>query len=130
MNAFSRDLPVAGGQPAAMARDLMGLAAPAPSVVAYHTMLPSLASGGPLSLVDSTAPAGTCLPSHAHAHEDEIVMVVSGLVEVRMDGKALRRGPGESALIPRGTPHAVVAVTEARTIAVLTREGLGGAGAA
>lgn len=122
MNATIRDFP----RPSArlMARDLSGRERAAPSAVTYHTTLSALDTRGPLGLLDSTAPAGTVMPAHSHPAEDEIVIVLSGEIELRLGGRVLRRGAGGSAFIPRGTEHSVRALTEARTIAILTRHSL------
>ena len=110
--------------PRAMARDLLGGAGHAPSPVTYHTMLSSLETRGPLSLCDSTAPAGTLVASHRHPAEDEIVVVLSGEIEIRMGGRVLLRTAGGTAFIPRGTEHQIRVLTQARTIAMLTRDSL------
>ena len=116
----ARPMPIAR----AMARDLLGGADLAPSPVTYHTMLSSLETRGPLSLVDSTAPAGTLVASHRHAAEDEIVVVLSGEIEVLMGGRKLLRTAGATVFVPRGTEHQIRVLTKARTIAMLTRHSL------
>ncbi|TNC71638.1 cupin domain-containing protein [Rubellimicrobium roseum] len=121
MNALLRDL--APVLPAAMARDLMGAAGPLPSRITYHAMLSSRDTGA-LGVTDCTTPAETLVPAHSHAEEDELCIVLSGLLEFRLPGRILRRRAGESLFIPRGTEHEVRALTESRHIAVLTRRSL------
>jgi mannose-6-phosphate isomerase-like protein (cupin superfamily) len=123
MNAFSSRPPAVPCLPAAMARDMLGTTGLPHSAITCHTMLSSLDTGS-LSVVDSTWPADTCIPSHLHADEDEICVVLSGIAEFRMPERILRRRAGESIVIPRGTQHEVRAVTEVRHIAILTRRGL------
>ena len=110
--------------PGAMARDLLGGAGLAPSPISYHTTLSSLETRGPISLVDSTAPAGTLVASHRHPAEDEIIVVLSGEIEVLMGGRKLLRTAGATVFIPRNTEHHVRVLTKARTIAMLTRDSL------
>ena len=124
MNAISRDFAPAQMMAEAMARDLLGATALPAGTIDYHTVLPALVTGGHLSLVESTWPAGTACPRHAHAAEDEILVVLSGTVEVRMGGHAFRYGPGQTVFIPRGLEHEVRAYTRTRHIAILTRKSL------
>lgn len=126
MNAIARDLSAAANVSTAMARDLLGFGTLRPSAITYHTILSSLDTGAGLSLADSTWEAGTQIARHVHQDEDEVLIVLSGTVEVRIAGRAIRRGPGETAFIPRGVAHDVRAVTEARHVAILTRKSLEG----
>src|SRR3712207_384808 len=99
MNAFTRDLPGAAAHRADMARDLLGSAAFPHPAITYHAMLSSRDTGA-LSVSDSTCPAETIVPVHHHAEEDELCIVLSGVLEFRMDGRILRRRAGESVFIP------------------------------
>ncbi len=116
--------PYAPGVAQSMARDLLGFSTLPLSSITYHSVLPSLLTGETTSLVESTWPLGTACASHSHAQEDEILIVLSGTIEVRMAGEAVRFGPGQTAFIPRGVEHEVRAYTEARHIAILTRKEL------
>jgi quercetin dioxygenase-like cupin family protein len=124
MNALSRDLPRAPAHKEAMARDLLGFASLAPAAVDYHAMLSSRDTGGPLSLCEATWAAGSGAQAHVHPAEDEVFIVLSGEVELTISGRRFRRGPGEPAFIPRGTEHAFRALTQARVLAILTRQSL------
>ena len=124
MNAFARDLSTAVDVPKAMALDLLGYATLPPSALTYHATLSSLETGGPLGLADCSSPAGTHIPRHIHHDEDEILVVLSGTLEVSIHGRRFCRGPGESAYIARGLEHEVKALTEARHVAILTRKSL------
>jgi len=126
MNALARDISAAANVSTAMARDLLGYGTLRPSAITHNTILSSLDTRGGLSLVDSTWDAGTQIARHVHREEDEVVIVLSGTVELRIAGRTVRRGPGETAFIPRGVEHDVKAVTEARHIAILTRKSLEG----
>ena len=124
MNAPARDLSVAANVSKAIARDLFGFDTLPPSATTDHLMLSALDTEGGLGLLDSTWPAGTHLPRHRHDIKDEILIVVSGMLEVRIGERILRRGPGEAAFIPRGVEHEVTALTEVRHIAILTAKSL------
>lgn len=124
MNAMSPTLSVPAALPAAMARDLLGATGPARFPIAHHTALSSLDTRGPLSLLDSTAPAGAAFAAHIHPAEDEILIVLSGELELCLGQRTLRCRAGTSTFIPRGTEHSVRALTEVRTIAILTRQSL------
>ena len=104
-----------------MARDLLGFDTLPPSAITYHAMLSSLDKEGGLNLVECTWPAGTHIPCHVHHCEDEIFIVLSGTVELRVAERTFRCGAGERAFTPRGTQHEVRALTETRHIAILTR---------
>jgi mannose-6-phosphate isomerase-like protein (cupin superfamily) len=124
MNAFSHEHFHAPAQPAAMARDLLGGVPATRPPFALHKALSAMDGRGPLSLADASWPAGASVAAHAHPGEDELVVVLSGEIEITLGDRTLRRGPGSSIFIPRGTEHALRAVTEARTMAILTRQSL------
>jgi quercetin dioxygenase-like cupin family protein len=126
MNAIARDLSAAANVSNAMARDLLGFGTLRPSAITYHTILSSLDTGAGLSLADTTWAAGTQIAKHVHREEDEVLIILSGTVEVRLGGRSVRRKAGETMFIPRGMEHSVLAVSEARHIAVLTRKSLEG----
>ncbi len=122
MNALSHDAIVSDPREA-MARDLLG-GIPRPSPIIHHTLLPALDTGAPLSLADCAWPEGIHAAAHQHADEDEIVVVLAGLLELRMGDHVLRLGPGRTAFVPRGTEHEVRALTASRHVAILTRRSL------
>jgi len=50
---------------------------------------------------------------HAHEHEDELFMVISGELSMELRGRqAIRLGPGEVLVVPRGVEHRPVAPEE------------------
>ncbi|MBP1804776.1 cupin domain-containing protein [Rubellimicrobium aerolatum] len=145
MNAFSRRRPMAADPGrtdlgARMARDLLGrcampVSAPAPDGAAplhdwngttYRAILPAAATGGALSIVDSTSPARSGPPRHVHAREDECFVILTGEVEFWVAGRTFRKGPGEAAFIPRGTEHTFRALTASRHLLILTPGGFEG----
>jgi quercetin dioxygenase-like cupin family protein len=64
--------------------------------------------------------AGYRTPLHVHPNTDETFFVVSGELTVFVGGELRNLGPGDFALIPRGTPHAQGNRTNAETVVVLT----------
>jgi len=94
----------------------------------YQTILRKENSGGAMSIVDSTSQPNVGPPRHVHEAEDEAFVVLSGEVEFWLDGETFRRGPGETAFIPRGVEHTfrVVSDTPSRHLVILTPGGFEG----
>lgn len=94
----------------------------------YSTILSTETTGGRMSIVDSTSPAGSGPPRHIHADADETFVVLTGRCEFWMAGKTFTRGPGETAFVPRGTEHTfrVIGEDESRHIVILTPGGFEG----
>ena len=74
--------------------------------VTYRTILSPEASGGAMSIVDSTSPVGSGPPRHIHDREDEVFILLTGQCEFWLAGARFVKGPGEAAFVPRGTDHA------------------------
>ncbi|HJP73348.1 MAG TPA: cupin domain-containing protein [Pseudonocardiaceae bacterium] len=51
------------------------------------------------------APGGRVPSSHAHPEQQERFTIVDGRLRLRVGGKRMVLGPGDSATIPRGTVH-------------------------
>ena len=62
-------------------------------------------SGGAVSVMEMFAPPGKSTPLHAHAHEEETVIVLDGVVDVTIDGVTVSAKAGENVLLPRVLPH-------------------------
>jgi len=92
--------------------------------VEFLVKVSSEESGGAFTLLDNINPAGTYLPPHVHAREDETFYVLEGEMEFHIDGQILRGGLGTTVFLPRAVPHAfkVVSSTPARVL-VLTSPG-------
>ncbi len=60
---------------------------------------------------------GTLLPEHAHPHE-QILHVVSGALEVTVEGETRRVGAGESVVLPSNVPHGARVLEAAHVIDV------------
>lgn len=64
-------------------------------------------TAGSLCVVVDHPKPGFRLVAHRHRDEDETIHVVDGTFELEVDGEARTLGPGDTAHIPRGTPHAM-----------------------
>jgi quercetin dioxygenase-like cupin family protein len=62
-------------------------------------------TGGRRTLIEVHTKPGGGVPVHRHADHEEIIEVITGELEVVLDGKPRRFGPGERAVIPKGTRH-------------------------
>jgi quercetin dioxygenase-like cupin family protein len=60
---------------------------------------------GARSRLEIEAKPGGGVPVHQHADHDEFIEVLAGEIEVELEGKTRRFGPGEHVLIARGTTH-------------------------
>ena len=59
--------------------------------------------------------AGSSIHEHEHPQE-EVWHIVEGELEVTMQGKSFRAGPGMVAIVPPNTAHSVVAITDGKAI--------------
>ncbi|RIH88395.1 Cupin domain protein [Meiothermus luteus] len=64
-------------------------------------------AGEKLMLLRAEAKAGAVLPAHAHPHE-QITLVFSGRMRLRVGETWLELGPGDVAHVPGGVEHEVV----------------------
>ena len=55
---------------------------------------------------------------HQHAEEDELFLVVKGVLTIQLRDGALTLGPGEMAVIPKGVEHRPVAKDEVELILI------------
>jgi quercetin dioxygenase-like cupin family protein len=63
-------------------------------------------TGGALAQADFyLQPGGFVAAEHIHPQQEERFEVISGTLHGRAAGKELTAGPGESVVIPAGTPH-------------------------
>lgn len=62
----------------------------------------------PLAVVEHVVPAGAMAPLHVH-DEDEAVRVLEGRVALHLPGEMAWLEPGDSRLVPAGTPHTICA---------------------
>lgn len=62
-------------------------------------------TGGALALGLGTTPPGGGPPLHYHRHEDELFLVLDGVVSYCVEGEWADVGPGGVAYVPRGVVH-------------------------
>lgn len=55
---------------------------------------------------------------HSHAEADEMFLVISGRLTIQTRGGDVRLGPGEMAVVPRGTEHRPVAQEPAQVLMI------------
>ena len=54
---------------------------------------------------------------HVHAHpQEEVWHIIEGELDVTIDGLTARAGPGMVAIVPKDTPHGVVAQSDGKAI--------------
>lgn len=73
--------------------------------MALRVVVGADATGGRLAICQVQAPPGSSTPVHRHEHEDEVVHVASGTVDVWQQGARASVDAGSSLLLPRGVPH-------------------------
>lgn len=94
----------------------------------YRTILETDATGGAMSIVDSVSPPDYGPLRHIHHDADETFVILSGEVELWLDGETTIKGPGETAFIPRGREHTfrVIGTQPSRHLVILTPGGFEG----
>ena len=87
-----------------------------------ETLRPMLtnAMGSSIEIFDTKGMPGGGPPPHMHKWE-EIYVVLSGEMEVFVDGKTTRLGPGGYAHIPANTPHAYKTLEETHFLTIVTK---------
>jgi quercetin dioxygenase-like cupin family protein len=75
--------------------------------------LPGSATGGALAILENLADPGRGPPLHVHEREDEALHLMQGRLKVRVGDRVWEITSGESAFLPRGTPHAWKAMGDA-----------------
>jgi mannose-6-phosphate isomerase-like protein (cupin superfamily) len=78
-------------------------------------------------LIEGRFPVGTQIPLHLHAHYDESIYVLEGAFTLFTDTQIVTLRPGEQVLIPKNTPHVVVASEQTvnRALTVASPSGFG-----
>ncbi len=62
-------------------------------------------TGGTLMVAFDTTPPGGGPPPHVHGTEDELFLVVEGLISYFVDGQWTEVGAGGAVYLPRGSTH-------------------------
>ncbi len=78
------------------------------------------AMGSAVEIFDTRGPANAGPPPHSHAWE-EIYVVLSGELEVNVDGRTSHLLPGGFAHVPANTPHGYRNVTDAHFLTIVTK---------
>ena len=65
----------------------------------------SAAGADGLSVIEHWMPWGEAPPLHVHRNEDEVFVVLSGVMRFRAGGRTFEAGAGETVLAPKGVPH-------------------------
>lgn len=78
-------------------------------------------TAGAFSVVEFVSEPGTGVDVHTHQHEDELVYLLEGQIEVSLGGQAIPVAAGACALLPRGIAHGYTntGTTPSRLLAVL-----------
>jgi quercetin dioxygenase-like cupin family protein len=81
-------------------------------------VVPGEATRGAYAVWEHESHPGFGPPRHIHHREDEIFHVLEGRLLVWCDGRTYEAGPGDTAALPRGLPHAfkVISATPARML--------------
>lgn len=95
------------GSMATMLEPTLAAAAVWHAGMALRVVVGAQATGGRLALCHVAAPPGSSTPVHRHEHEDEVLHVLVGAVDVWQQGARVVLTPGSSLLLPRGLPHRV-----------------------
>lgn len=80
---------------------------------------------GAFMLFEDRMPEGKTTPLHVHPHEDETFIVLEGEILVHVDGSEHRVGSGGVAVVPRGSRHAFLVISETARILALQTPGSG-----
>ena len=91
--------------------------------IGIRFLLESADTNGVLAMFEFIVPAGSNVPApHSHAHYDETIYGIEGVITFTADGKAAPVGPGESCFIRRGSVHGFKNLhsTNAKALAVVT----------
>ncbi len=104
----------------------MGTETTAKSEECHHilgeTLTPMLthAMGSAIEIFDTHGIPGGGPPPHKHRWE-EIYVVLSGRMDVFVDGKTLHIGPGEFAHVPADTPHGYTTLDDTHFLTIVSK---------
>jgi quercetin dioxygenase-like cupin family protein len=71
-------------------------------------LIPSSQTDGRVSVVEFIAEPGKGVGLHVHAHEEELVYLLQGQIEVTLGGQKMTVHEGACAMLPRNIPHGFV----------------------
>ena len=81
--------------------------------ITMRVLVPTDATDGALALFEETTAPGSGPPMHVHRRQIETFRVVEGRYRFVVGDKTIEGGPGDVAVVPAGTPHAFVNVSDA-----------------
>lgn len=87
-------------------------------------LLDSAATGGQLMMLESTPHAGSASPLHVHGREDEMFLLLAGVVVVVVGEQRYELGKGGVAFLPRDVLHACRITKDAHLLRLTTPGGL------
>lgn len=70
-----------------------------------------------MTIIQLSYKQGGIVPLHHHVHE-QVTMVVSGSVQMRMGGRSIVVGAGESLAVPSNAPHLAEALEDSTVVEV------------
>jgi len=87
-----------------------------------ETLKPMLtnAMGSSIEIFDTKGIPGGGPPPHKHKWE-EIYVVLTGRMDVFVDGKTLHLGPGEFAHVPADTPHGYTTLDDTHFLTIVSK---------
>ena len=91
--------------------------------VEVRFLLESADTNGSVAMFEFAVPAGARVPApHSHAHYDETIYGIAGVLTFIVEGKTVSIGPGESCFIRRGDVHGFknLQSVDAKALAVVT----------
>ncbi len=91
--------------------------------IGIRFLLDAADTNGSVALFEFTVPVGAKVPMpHSHAHYDETIYGVAGVITFTVEGKVVDLAPGESCFIPRGAVHGFnnLKQTDAKALAMVT----------
>jgi mannose-6-phosphate isomerase-like protein (cupin superfamily) len=68
--------------------------------------VPAADTNGAYSVVEILSSPGDSTPMHTHMYEDEYIFVVEGTALIACGDRTFEASVGETAVLPRGVPHA------------------------
>jgi uncharacterized cupin superfamily protein len=74
--------------------------------ISTRVLLPAAATGGDLVLFEETTAPGAGPPLHVHTVQAEFFRVIEGSYEFMIGDARFLAGPGDTAFVPAGLPHA------------------------
>jgi quercetin dioxygenase-like cupin family protein len=86
-------------------------------------------SPGSVAAFELTVPGAQCLlaPAHSHAHYEETIYGIDGVLTWTVDGRQIEVGPGQALCVPRGAIHRFDnnGSQDAKTLCVITPAAIG-----